>query len=180
MEKKELKVGDYVRGFKYESNAVCSYMRRMDKNVGQIGIVIDVKEKHVVLYFGNNNDNQVWLYPKDEALEHRAGNNDTTYTVSDLKFDYGFYKNENKSSNIDYGKIEYDPLDSLPLIGDGVLMEGSDDGEDWCVQNIIGKLKDGRYISFDVNGFSSWQYCRPIPKTKITRKEFESKFEIID
>ena len=88
----------------------------------------------------------------------------------------------NKSSNIDYGKIEHDPLDSLPLIGDGVLMEVSNDGHGWSKRYVFGK-RGNIFFTWDTENYDemySWAFARPTKKTKITRKEFESKFEIID
>ena len=83
---------------------------------------------------------------------------------------------------IDYGKIEHDPLDDLPIIGDGVLMEVSSDNVDWYERFVVGKLKNNSFLAVSDNGPAvyCWNFARPIPKTKITRKEFESKFEIID
>jgi len=83
---------------------------------------------------------------------------------------------------IDYGKIEHDPLDDLPIIGDGVLMEVSDDEKEWHERNVVGKLKNNSFLAISYSGPAvyCWNFARPITKTKITRKEFESKFEIID
>ena len=75
-----------------------------------------------------------------------------------------------------------DPLDSLPLIGDGVLMEVSQDGIEWDKRYVLGK-RDDYFFAWDkeyYNNILMWKHARPIQKTKITRKEFESKFEIID
>ena len=78
--------------------------------------------------------------------------------------------------------VEETPLDDLPIIGDGVLMEVSADGNVWTERNVFGKSDLGflAWYAFK-NNINLWKYARPItPKTKITRKEFESKFEIID
>jgi predicted RNase H-like HicB family nuclease len=85
-------------------------------------------------------------------------------------------------SCIDYGKIEHNPLDDLPIIGGGVLMEVSDDKKEWHERNVVGKLKNDSFLAVSDYGPAVilWNFARPIPKTKITRKEFESKFEIID
>jgi predicted RNase H-like HicB family nuclease len=85
-------------------------------------------------------------------------------------------------SCIDYGKIEHDPLDDLPIIGEGVLMEVSDDEKEWHERNVVCKLKNNSFLAVSDNGPAVilWNFARPIPKTKISRKEFESKFEIID
>jgi hypothetical protein len=79
--------------------------------------------------------------------------------------------------------VEETPLDDLPIIGDGVLMEVSDNNKDWFQYNVIGKNKLGKFIAWDNENISTylWKHARPITsKTKITRKEFEQKFEIID
>lgn len=93
-------------------------------------------------------------------------------------------------SCIDYGKIEHDPLDDLPIIGEGVLMEVSDDGKNWYKSFVFAKYGNGYLAHSYVNENEKidyelpsvfWDFARPItPKTKISRKEFESKFEIID
>jgi predicted RNase H-like HicB family nuclease len=85
-------------------------------------------------------------------------------------------------SCIDYGKIEHDPLDDLPIIGDGVLMEVSSITDVWHKIYVIGKNKKGAFLAWNSDGdhIHTWPFARPIPKTKISRKEFESKFEIID
>jgi predicted RNase H-like HicB family nuclease len=85
---------------------------------------------------------------------------------------------------IDYGKIEHNPLDDLPIISDGVLMEVSDDSVNWVIKDVCAKYKNSFVAWTDHEHTISiqlWKQARPItPKTKITRKEFEQKFEIID
>lgn len=76
-----------------------------------------------------------------------------------------------------------DPLDDLPIIGDGVLMEVSQKMDNWSEKYVIGKSKNGTFLAWNSHNdhVFTWNYARPItPKTKITRQEFESKFEIID
>jgi hypothetical protein len=77
------------------------------------------------------------------------------------------------------------PLDDLPIIGEGVLMEVSDvEVNHWANRYVIGKTKSGKFLAWVNNqqlDVYIWDFARPItPKTKITRKEFESKFEILD
>jgi predicted RNase H-like HicB family nuclease len=74
-----------------------------------------------------------------------------------------------------------DPLDDLPMIGDGVLMEVSDNEENWFKYSVIGRTENGHFLTIQ-NGvhLCTFIHARPIAKTKITRKEFEQKFEIID
>jgi hypothetical protein len=79
---------------------------------------------------------------------------------------------------------EHDPLDNLPIISDGVLMEVSDDSVNWVIKDVCAKYKNSFVAWTDHEHTISiqlWKQARPItPKTKITRKEFEQKFEIID
>ena len=60
-------------------------------------------------------------------------------------------------------------------------MEVSDDREDWFKFSVIGRTENGHFLTVQ-NGvhLCTFIHARPIPKTKITRKEFEQKFEIID
>ena len=81
-------------------------------------------------------------------------------------------------------ELEHDPLDDLPIIGNGVLMKVSMNEIDWSDRYVIGKTISGKFLAW-VNAIRIdtylWNQARPItPKTKITRKEFEQKFEIID
>jgi hypothetical protein len=111
-----------------------------------------------------------------EIIEYNETNN--RYKV-EFKDDYWLYPAE----LIEQHLVEETPLDDLPMIGDGVLMEVSGNDENWFQYNVIGKNKHGFFIAWDSENFSTnlWKHARPItPKTKITRKEFESKFEIID
>jgi hypothetical protein len=91
METKEIKVGDYIRGFKH--NCSESLIDRMNNLIGEVGKVIDVKDNVIFVEFKNQTG---WWYPKHQAIEHLAGS-DTTYTLSDLKADY---TNEYKKDNI--------------------------------------------------------------------------------
>jgi predicted RNase H-like HicB family nuclease len=79
---------------------------------------------------------------------------------------------------------EHNPLDDLPIIGDGVLMEVSNQGITWICKNVFAKYNNSFVAWTDHESTISiqlWEHARLIkPKTKITRKEFESKFEIID
>jgi hypothetical protein len=78
--------------------------------------------------------------------------------------------------------VEENTLDDLPIIGDGVLMEVSFTGNRWVERYVFGK-NDLGFLAWheDKSDIALWEYARPItPKTKITRKEFEQKFEIID
>jgi predicted RNase H-like HicB family nuclease len=107
----------------------------------------------------------------------------------DISFDYKS-SNDLKSESLKKEKEPTNPLDDLPIIGDGVLMEVSDDEQVWYKRIVFVKygkyflahdgVQDIKKIDYNVSP-KSWIHARPItPKTKISRKEFESKFEIID
>ena len=68
---------------------------------------------------------------------------------------------------------------TIPDLGEGVLMEVSHDGENWFNQYIIAKYKE-KYIS---NILASYTHARPIQTKKLTMEELEElvggKFEII-
>jgi hypothetical protein len=106
-------------------------------------------------------------------------NSDNSYHV-EFENDYWFYPAE----LIEQHLVEENPLDDLPIIGDGVLMEVSNQGITWICKNVFAKYNNSFVAWTDHESTISiqlWEHARPItPKTKITRKEFESKFEIID
>lgn len=73
------------------------------------------------------------------------------------------------------------PLHDLPIIGDGVLMKVSMNNYDWSDRYVFGKCESGFLAWHEKKSdIVVWTHAQQIPKTKITRKEFESKFEIID
>jgi hypothetical protein len=112
-----------------------------------------------------------------QILEYKPKTN--AYSV-EFKLDTWNYPAE----LIEQHLVEETPLDDLPIIGDGVFMEVSDDGDKWVIKNIFAKYMN-RFVAWADTDFTLTiqlcKYARPItPKTKITRKEFEQKFEIID
>jgi hypothetical protein len=89
METKEIKEGDYIRGFKAKDSEFI-----IDKKyIGGIAKVIKVNSDIIQVEFS---DGKTWWYQKDQAIEHLAVD-DTTYTLSDLKADY---TNDYKKDNI--------------------------------------------------------------------------------
>ena len=89
METKEIKEGDYIRGFKAKDSEFI-----IDKKyLGAIAEVIEVSKYVIQVQFS---DGKTWYYDIEQAIEHLAGN-DTTYTLSDLKADF---TNEYKKDNI--------------------------------------------------------------------------------
>lgn len=65
METKELKVGDYIKGFKYD--CAKGLEEHMDSHVGEIGIIIEKLGGIIKVEF---DDNSTWYYPHNLAIEH--------------------------------------------------------------------------------------------------------------
>jgi hypothetical protein len=197
----EIKEGDYIRGFEITHKG----FEFTNKYIGLIGKVTNIGRHSIRVKFTDNEG--VW-YPKDQAIEHLCNDDMKEFEKSldqneepdeETKakveramkaLERGIANSKWNESCIDYGKIEHDPLDDLPIIGDGVLMEVGDDEQVWYKRIVFAKY--GKYflahdgvenikkITYNICP-NLWKYCRPItPKTKISRKEFESKFEIID
>ena len=65
IETKELKVGDYIRGFKYDCHEGLEY--RMNSHIGQIAIIVEILRGLIKVEF---EDNSTWYYPHNLAIEH--------------------------------------------------------------------------------------------------------------
>jgi hypothetical protein len=89
METKEIKVGDYIRGF----NPLSVKHETLNKYIGELAKVTAIVDDLVNVMFENG---FCYYYSYNQAIEHLAGS-DTTYTLSDLKADY---TNEYKKDNI--------------------------------------------------------------------------------
>jgi len=55
----------------------------------------------------------------------------------------------------------------IPQLGEGIEMEVSDNGIDWCKRNVIAQMLDGAFIARG----TVWKYARPIPEVKKYTKE---------
>lgn len=81
-------------------------------------------------------------------------------------------------SLVDEHLVEEEPC--IPQLGEGVLMEVSDDGDQWVQDNVSGKTFGGRYVGI----WNTWKLARAIQKIpKYTHAELVKKlghnFEII-
>jgi hypothetical protein len=95
--------------------------------------------------------------------------------------DFGYKQWAYPAELIEQHLVEENPLDDLPIIGEGVLMEVSRGNDEWLERNVFGKSELGFLAWYEnKSNINLWDFARPIVKTKITRKEFEQKFEIID
>jgi hypothetical protein len=88
METKEIKLGDYIRGF----NPLTVKHEILNKYIGEIAKVTAIQGDLVNVMF---EDGFCYYYSYNQAIEHLVGN-DTIYTLSDLKADYtNKYKKDN-------------------------------------------------------------------------------------
>jgi hypothetical protein len=64
--------------------------------------------------------------------------------------------------------VEETPLDDLPIIGDGVLMEVSRDDTEWFERYVFGKCESGFLAWYAFKGnINLWKHARPItPQNK--------------
>jgi hypothetical protein len=109
METKEIKEGDYIRGFKAKDSEFI-----IDKiYIGGIAKVIKVNSDIIQVQFS---DGKTWWYQKDQAIEHLAVD-DTTYTLSDLKADY---TNEYKKDNINPDHYKSKSKETIERIQDNL------------------------------------------------------------
>lgn len=96
IETKELKVGDYIRGFKYD--CAKDLEEGMNSHVGDIGIIIQKVSGLIKVKF---EDNSTWYYPHDLAIEHLV---DKYIKVGDyirgFKIDYGYPRYEELDGKI--------------------------------------------------------------------------------
>jgi hypothetical protein len=146
-------IGKKVKGFKFEDGKYngLSFANEMENYIGKVGIIDS--------------------YNKDN----------NRYRV-EFNVDFNSQSWSYPAELIEQHLVEENPLNDLPIIGDGVLMEVSFTGNRWVERNVFGKSDLG-FLAWheDKSNICLWKYARPItPKTKITRKEFEQKFEIID
>jgi hypothetical protein len=190
----EIKEGDYIRGFETTPRS----LEFANKYVGVIGRVVSLYESSIAVEFSGGT---IVHYPKDQAITHICNDDMKEFEKSldqneepdkETKakveramkaLERGIANSKWNESCIDYGKIEHDPLDDLPIIGEGVLMEVSnyEQEENWNERYVFGKSESGFLAWYeDKSNITLWKHARPITKTKISRKEFESKFEIID
>jgi hypothetical protein len=60
----------------------------------------------------------------------------------------------------------------IPQLGEGVEMEVSDYGIDWCKRKVVGLLPNGSFLTTSIDTcVATWQYARPLPEVKKYTKE---------
>jgi hypothetical protein len=60
----------------------------------------------------------------------------------------------------------------IPQLGEGVEMEVSDYGIDWCKRKVVGQLPNGSFLTTSIDTcVATWQYARPIQEVKKYTKE---------
>lgn len=109
METKELKVGDYIRGFKYDCHEGLRY--RMFSHIGQIAIIVEKLRGLIKVKF---EDNSTWYYPHDLAIEH----------LVDPLEDTPFYKPDfsHLKDNINPSHYKNKPKETIERIGDNLSL----------------------------------------------------------
>jgi hypothetical protein len=174
---KEL-IGRKVKGFWFNDkkhNGLPYSNDDMASFIGEVGLIQyynSMRDSYHVEFING----ETWQYPAELIEQHLVDESETS-NIKSIQLN-------GKDIDLKTKRFaESNPLDNIPIIGEGVLMEVSDNGEVWRQKYVIAK-HDGRYIAFNDNNYSvfnTWYYCRPItPKRKITRAEFERQFEIID
>ena len=66
----------------------------------------------------------------------------------------------------DCGCFTVEQSPEIPQLGEGVEMEVSDNGIDWCKRNVVGQLPNGSFLTT-----LTWNYARPIQEVKKYTKE---------
>lgn len=111
--------------------------------------------------FEHETDNIGW----SEYIERNIGKIGEIVHQSDRYVTVNF---EKESWNYPISLVEQHLVEEeIPELGDGVLMEVSDNGGVWHKSYVIAKSFDGIYIG---SNFSLWKYARPIVK-KYTKEE---------
>ena len=68
----------------------------------------------------------------------------------------------------------------IPQLGEGIEMEVSDNGIDWCKRKVVGQLPNGSFLTTFIDTcvatwqyacVATWQYARPIQEVKKYTKE---------
>lgn len=168
---------DSLIGFYTEDTGICSFGNTFDD------LVVNLISAKIAM-----DEAREKLSKEKEEHPKVLSENGNELTLFDIML---IHANENDVNDKQMNLIkEPNPLDNLPTIGEGVLMEVSNDGIDWRVKRFVfAKSGDCFYahahaesveeINYN-NEPSLYKHCRPIPKTKITRADFERQFEIID
>jgi hypothetical protein len=167
-------VGRKIRGFRFgDGKDGFSWTEDMASYIGKVGLIIMEAHKYVVVEFEDDN---TYRYPLSLIEQH---------LIEECTC-------ENINDTCDYCEVIQDKAilqdakdkitsPEIPQLGEGVLMQVSDNEKDWTQGYIIAKLADGRFID---RGRLSWKHARPIQQLpKYTHAELVEKlghdFEII-
>jgi hypothetical protein len=95
---------------------------------------------------------------------------------------HGFCNTPEEKCNLNYcdnygcqnrKRVNVDETPEIPQLGEGVFMQVSDNGEDWCEAYIIAKLANGRFLATNK---LTWEHARPIKQLpKYTHAELVEK-----
>jgi hypothetical protein len=116
--KKEIKVGDYIRGFKSECDSAILY-----EYIGQIAEVINIWPYAVQVKFS---DGLMCHYQRDEAIEHLVTDFNTLSKIindmpkSNVPFDYEMYCKQDTKDNINPSHYKKLPKETIERIQDNL------------------------------------------------------------
>jgi hypothetical protein len=174
--KQEL-IGKKVKGLKFEAkkyNGLPNNKVEMPSFIGEVGLIQyynSMRDSYHVEFINGD----TWQYPAELIEQHLVDESETS-NIKSIQLN-------GKDIDLKTKRFaESNPLDNIPIMGEGVLMEVSDNEIKWYEAEVYCKIKESYIAKLKIENFiSQWELVRPItPKTKITRAEFESKFEIID
>lgn len=90
-----MKVGDKIKGFKFENIiGVIRYDKKMDKFINKIGNIVNIYENYIVVDFVL--DGYEWCYPKSQAEK---------YLIKEENETPKHYKTDNNFDVIDFCKM---------------------------------------------------------------------------
>jgi hypothetical protein len=161
-------VGRKIRGFRFEySTDGVDWVDGMKAYIGRVGLIIKHAPEYVVAEF---EDDETWAYPISLIEPHLIKEECTCDKIGDNTCNYCEEIQDRAILEDAKSKMQ---TPEIPQLGEGVLMQVSDDGVDWGEAYIIAKLPDGYYLSSWAN---TWKLARPIPQLpKYTHAELVEK-----
>ena len=159
-------VGRKIKGFRFENRTDnVLWFDEMQDVIAEIGKIVEHEDKWVYVEFKDNS----FCYPST-LIESHLIEECTCENTGDNTCNYCEELQDKAILQDAKSKMQ---TPEIPQLGEGILMEVSDDGVDWGEANIIAKLSNGRYLSTYVN---TWKHARPIPQLpKYTHAELVEK-----
>jgi hypothetical protein len=170
-------VGRKIRGFRFEDGTDgIAWAEDKASYIGKVGLIIMEAHKYVVAEFEDDN---TWSYPISLIEPHLIEEENNASLVK-----CGYCNNHYRCTTCgaicgtEGHYVEKEPhlieeeAPEIPQLGEGVLMEVSDDGEDWAPRKVVGQLQNGDFVTASV----TWKKARAIPQLpKYTHAELVEK-----